>query len=303
MLRRRFWNVWVLTAGVLLAASPLRAYDTDSAPGRLCSLGQTGQVQCIRAAHVAHDLCQAMENSAREHRLDANFFARLLWQESRFDANALSPANAMGIAQFIRSTADLRGLKDPYNPADAIAHSAAYLGELARRYSNVGLAAVAYNGGEWRADSFLRGGGLKRETINYVRIITGLPAETWRDAPPQAHDLRLDPALPFQKACIALAAGRRTSPAKVQSTHKPWGVQLAFGDSVKEAKARYRARVRRCERVVGKERVDIMRVPNRVRGRPSYYMARIGRNTRSGADKLCQRARRAGCPCAVYRNP
>lgn len=285
------------------APDPAFADRGESAPGRMCSLGQTGRVHCIRSEHVEHDLCSTIEQSALEHELDPNFFARLLWQESRFDANALSHANAMGIAQFIRSTADLRGLKDPYNPADAIAHSAAYLGELARRYGNVGLAAVAYNGGEWRADSFLRGGGLKRETINYVRIITGLPAETWRDVPPKALDLRLDAALPFQAACIALATGRRISPLKIVSAHKPWGVQLAFGESAKQAKSRYRARVRRCESVVGKERVDILRIPNRVRGRPSYFMARIGRNTRSAADKLCRRARRAGCPCAVYRNP
>lgn len=298
-------RIWI-GAGVLafwMLGQSLSAHPGESAPGKICSSGKTGHVQCIREAHAGHDICQAIQATARAHGLDAPFFTRLLWQESRFDPNALSPASAMGIAQFIRSTADRRGLKDPYNPAEAIAHSAAYLGELQRRYGNQGLAAVAYNGGEWRADSFLRQGPLKRETTNYVRIITGLSAETWRDAAPETHDLRLDPQRPFLPACRDLAEGRAKSPAKLVSALKPWGVQLAFGNSQKQAKARYWARTQRCSRVVGKESVDIIRVPNRVRGRPSYFMARIGRNSRSSADRLCQRARRAGCPCAVYRNP
>lgn len=296
---------WVMSGlvALLLLGGNAAARPDESAPGKICSSGQTGPVQCVRAQHVAHDICQAIATTAREHGLDPHFFARLLWQESRFDRNALSPAKAMGIAQFIRSTADRRGLKDPYNPAEAIAHSAAYLGELRLRYGNQGLAAVAYNGGEWRADSFLRGGGLKRETINYVRIITGLSAEAWRDAPPETRDLRLDPQRPFLPACRDLAQGRAKSPAKLVSSLKPWGVQLAFGNSRQEAKARFRSRAGRCPAVTAKERVDIVRIPNRVRGRPSYFMARIGRNTRASADKLCLRARRSGCPCAVYRNP
>jgi soluble lytic murein transglycosylase-like protein len=144
--------------------------------------------------------------------LDPGFFARLLWQESRFDPNALSHANAQGIAQFIPSTARLRGLRDPYNPAEAMEYSAEYLGELSRRYGNHGLAAVAYNGGERRADGLVaKTGGLAKETIDYVKIITGLPAETWRDAAPRKHDFRLQKDKPFAQACHELARKRKLS--------------------------------------------------------------------------------------------
>ena len=294
---------WLCLITLLVSAFTAEARPTESAPGRICSLGQTGRVHCIRNVHFGFDLCTAIEASAREHDIDPHFFARLLWQESRFDPNALSHANAMGIAQFIRSTADRRGLKDPFNPADAVAHSAAYLGVLRRFYGNHGLAAVAYNGGEWRADRFLKGGLLKRETINYVRIITGLPAETWRDVPPETHDMSLDPETPFQPACRALAAGRRLSPAKMVSSLAPWGVQMAVGKSHAQAKSRYKTLTRRCGKTLSGEVPDIMRVPNRVRGRPAFYMARIGRNSRKAADALCRKARRSGCACAVYRNP
>lgn len=294
----------LMLAGLLalcLASAPWARPD-ESRPGRICSEGAPGPTQCIRIRHEAFDICETIYQSARHHALDPGFFARLLWQESRFDRHALSPANAMGIAQFIRSTADLRGLKDPYNPAEAILHSAAYLGELSRRFGNVGLAAVAYNGGEWRLESFLKGGPLKRETINYVRIITGLTAETWRDKPPDALDLSLDKDLSFLPACRALAAGRKKSPLRLAPLLPPWGVQLAHGRSEAEARRRYKSRTRICKRALRGERPDVILVPNRVRGRPSFFMARIGRSSRRAADRLCAEARKLGCTCAVYRN-
>ncbi len=46
---------------------------------------------------------------------------------------------------------------------------------MAERYGNLGLAAVGYNGGERRAEGLIAGtGGLMRETVDYVAIITGL---------------------------------------------------------------------------------------------------------------------------------
>ena len=71
-------------------------------------------------------------------------------------------------------TAKLRDLPDSYNPAQAIERSANYLGELQRTYGNAGLAAVAYNGGEGRANGFTNEGKrLASETVKYVPIISG----------------------------------------------------------------------------------------------------------------------------------
>ena len=91
-----------------------------ASPGTMCSLAQSGQVDCIRPEHFAYDLCQQIENTSRNNGIDPAFFARLLWQESRFDPNALSHAGAQGIAQFMPQTAKLRGLPDSYNPAQAV---------------------------------------------------------------------------------------------------------------------------------------------------------------------------------------
>ncbi|MCV6586094.1 MAG: lytic transglycosylase domain-containing protein [Marinibacterium sp.] len=284
---------------LLLAGGAARAEPPD----RQCSSGQSGHVQCIRTAHPRFDTCQAILAFARQAGLDAGFFTRLIWQESRFDAGAVSPANAQGIAQFIPSTAQLRGLEDPFNPARALEASALYLAELTARFGNPGLAAVAYNGGENRAARFVKGAGLPRETRQYVTIITGHSAETWRDAPPKAPDFRLSTEVTPMQACMALARkGRVRAPTRPSPTLSPWGVQVAWGASQAGADAALRRRSTECRALEGMQPVEYVRQTSRVPGRRSILAVRIGRDSRRAADLTCRDLRRAGCACAVYRN-
>ncbi|SHF33048.1 Sporulation related domain-containing protein [Loktanella atrilutea] len=273
-------------------------------PGTLCSTGRFGAVQCIRPAHFVHDTCQAIDAFARHNALDPAFFARLIWQESRFDPNALSPARARGIAQFIDSTAQLRGLRDSYNPAEALEYSAQYLGDLVRRFGNPGLAAVAYNGGEARAEGLVAGtGGLARETVDYVQIVTGLTAETWRDSPPEDPDFRLQGDTPFQPACRDMARNRNYTQFKPPApSYAPWGVQLAFGRTEAAARTAFDRRARACSGTLAGKQLDLIFTRNRVSGRKGYYMARIGAQSSREANGLCNTIRRQGCTCAVYRN-
>lgn len=306
MMLRRFLGV-VLLAGLTASLAPYTANADTDEPGTMCSDGAFGQMQCIRPSHFVFDTCQAIEAFARDSALDPGFFARLIWQESRFDPNALSHANARGIAQFIPSTAKLRGLRDPYNPAQALEYSAEYLGDMSRRFGNHGLAAVGYNGGERRANGLMAGtGGLASETIKYVKIITGFPAEIWAHNPPETHDYRLQKDKPFQQACYELARNRKLSkyPPLVppKSKLKKWGVQMAFGVTKKRALAQYTTRAKRCASVVKSERPDFVWQKSRASPKGGYFMARIGRDSRDSAWKLCSRLKAKGCICTVYRN-
>ncbi|MEL6566281.1 MAG: lytic transglycosylase domain-containing protein [Pseudomonadota bacterium] len=299
MKRYEFWAALVLVALLVWPRTALA-----QAPGTMCSTGALGPVACIRPAHMSFDICQHIAGASRRHMLDPGFFARLLWQESRFDPNALSPAGAEGIAQFMPDTAALRGLSDSYNPAEAIERSAHYLGALQRRYGNPGLAAVAYNGGERRADGFLQGGGLARETVEYVQIVTGLRAETWRDAPPDGHGFALHADVPFMAACLRMAQRRAVSPlAPPPAGWSVWGVQVGFGETRAQAEAAVARQTRRCASQIAAERMEFVPVPSRVRGRAPYVMGRIGRRERAEADALCRTLSRRGCRCRVYRNP
>ena len=59
------------------------------------------------------DVCKRIEGAARKWKLPPAFFARLIWRESRFDPNAVSPVGASGIAQFMPGTAKDRKLEQP----------------------------------------------------------------------------------------------------------------------------------------------------------------------------------------------
>ena len=284
---------------LLLSAVPARA---DPPAPIFCSEGRFGPRHCIRPASFAADTCAQIEAEAALHGLPPAFLARLLWQESRFDPNAISPVRAMGIAQFIEGTARLRGLRDPFNPAEAIEASAEYLGEMTRRYGNLGLAAIGYNGGERRAEGWIaRSGGLARETIDYVRIVTGETAETWRDAPPEDETFALDGDTPFRAACEAMAATRRVTPlAPPPPRFSPWGVQVTYGLDERAARAAYGRLAPACREAGPVGRLEL--VPQSRRGRPAIFAARIGAASRDEAMRLCRAISDAGCVCRAYRN-
>ncbi|MCC1492498.1 lytic transglycosylase domain-containing protein [Cognatishimia sp. F0-27] len=293
----------VVLAALVLSSGELRAHASRD-PATQCSPGAFGPVQCIRPAHRVYDLCQAIETLAHHHGLDPGFFARLLWQESRFDPHARSPANAQGIAQFIPATAARRGLRDPYNPAEALEYSAEYLGDLTRRYGSFGMAAIAYNGGEGRANGLVAGSGwLAQETVDYVQIITGLPAQIWRDAPPQDHDYRLQKDIGFQPACYALARQRVLTPyPEPKEQFSRWGVQVAFGTTRDRARRQFSERMRACTAVIDDEEPELIWQRSRASPRGGYFMARLGRDTQDTAWRLCRDLKAKGCLCAVYRN-
>jgi hypothetical protein len=118
---------------------------------------------------TADDICRAVEENAAENGLPVEFFARVIWQESRFNARAVSRAGAQGIAQFMPRTADWHGLVDPFDPIESLRHSASYLRDLRNRFGNLGLAAAGYNAGPGRVSEWLAGHRtLPRETRNYV---------------------------------------------------------------------------------------------------------------------------------------
>jgi hypothetical protein len=129
--------------------------------------------------------CPAIDAAARAHDLPVSFFARVIWQESRFHPDVLGPITrsgqrAQGIAQFMPGTAVERRLLDPFNPDEALPKSAEFLAELRERFGNLGLAAAAYNAGPQRVVDFIAGArDLPAETRNYVLAITGHLVEDW----------------------------------------------------------------------------------------------------------------------------
>ena len=131
------------------------------------------------------DLCNALFTSAQDNGLPVQFFANLIWQESRLHNDTVSRVGALGIAQFMPEVAVENGLEDPFDPLQAIPASARLLRELRGQFGNLGFAAAAYNAGPHRVSDWLAGAKtLPQETLNYVLRVTGLSAERWRTTPP-----------------------------------------------------------------------------------------------------------------------
>ncbi len=119
-------------------------------------------------------ICLLVESAAKAQGLPFEFFARLIWQESRLNANAVGPTTrgggrAQGIAQFMSLTARERSVRDPFDPVAALPRSAEFLRELYAQFGNLGLAAAACHAGPRRVRDWLDGrGSLPAETRNYV---------------------------------------------------------------------------------------------------------------------------------------
>jgi hypothetical protein len=82
-------------------------------------------------ADLRESMCLMIEAAARAHDLPVEFFARVIWQESRFQPGAVGPRtrsgdSAQGIAQFMPRTAAERGLLDPFDPVQALPKSAEF---------------------------------------------------------------------------------------------------------------------------------------------------------------------------------
>jgi hypothetical protein len=91
--------------------------------------------------------------AAARWNVSAPLLAAQLMAESGFDPDAGSSAGAQGIAQFIPSTAAAYGLRDPFDPGEAIDAQAHLMSDLLRRFGSAQLALAAYNAGPAPVDA------------------------------------------------------------------------------------------------------------------------------------------------------
>ncbi len=259
---------------------------------------------CIGRETFNADLCRTLEHFALAHKIPPAFFARLIWRESLFRPEAVSPKGAEGIAQFMPGTARMRGLSNSFDVIDALDASAQYLGEMNTRFGNFGYAAAAYNAGENGLARFLSNDRLPIETRDYVFAITGATIEMWRDTPPQTAAPELDEEQPFQEACTVLADTRRMNePVFAGSADwAPWGVQLAAHYRPAVVDRLFTRAILRLPAPLNAERALVVRQRGGNFGYRPRYAARIGRETREEANRLCAAIRAAAVPCTVFRN-
>lgn len=135
---------------------------------------------------------QIVRGHARNYQLDPALLAAVIYQESKFRADAESDAGAIGLMQLQPETAKGIAIRtggsrfqtsDLYNPEINVRYGSWYLRHLLTKYGDEKTALAAYNAGqrnvdEWRAE----GKGIQfSETRAYVDRVEELK-QVYRDA-------------------------------------------------------------------------------------------------------------------------
>jgi hypothetical protein len=301
-----------------LPAAPAIAQDaatakTDVARPSVEELAAQKPAESAGDTDTREAMCLMIESAARASDLPLEFFARVIWQESRFQSDAVGPVTrsgqrAQGIAQFMPGTASERRLLDPFDPVQALPKSAEFLNELREQFGNLGLAAAAYNAGPRRVQEWLSGSGpMPQETRNYVAAVTGTTLDDWAAA---GNNGKMPDRAPHANCRELIALLKRAPNSFVTELEqrvklaaaKLWGVQLAAGFDRNKALAMYARAMKRLSAVIGDQDPSLLGSVMRSRGTRTFYQVRIGADTRPAADALCNRIRRAGGACFVLRN-
>ena len=122
---------------------------------------------------------QIVRGHARNYRLDPALLAGVIYQESKFRADAKSSSGAIGLMQLRPETAKGIAIRtggsrfqtsDLYNPEINVRYGSWYLRHLLDKYGDEKLALAAYNAGQRNVDTWrAEGKGIQfSETRAYV---------------------------------------------------------------------------------------------------------------------------------------
>ena len=122
---------------------------------------------------------QIVRGHARNYRLDPALLAAVIYQESKFKANAKSSSGAIGLMQLrpdtakgiaIRTGGHRFQVSDLYNPEINVRYGSWYLRHLLDKYGDEKTALAAYNAGQRNVDTWRsEGKGIQfSETREYV---------------------------------------------------------------------------------------------------------------------------------------
>jgi len=132
------------------------------------------------------DMKPIIEAAAQRYGYDAALLAGQAWRESRFNPEAVSPAGAVGLLQFMPGTWDDWGNgADPTDPAASADAGIRYMRHLMARYANaaepLAVALAAYNWGMGNVDKAIQRSGrsdwaglapfVPQETRDYVPTV------------------------------------------------------------------------------------------------------------------------------------
>lgn len=121
---------------------------------------------CLFSGHS--DFVPLVKAAEKKHGLPPGLMQAIVDVESGSHAHRISYAGAMGPAQLMPSTAELLGVHDPFEPAQAIDGGARYLATQLAHTHDVRLAVASYNAGPGHVRGFVPRNG---QTEYYVAAV------------------------------------------------------------------------------------------------------------------------------------
>jgi Transglycosylase SLT domain len=123
-------------------------------------------LQFVLACSLSPELEIALQEAATYYGLEPALLSALVYQESRYCTDALSPKGAIGLGQLMPGTAEALGV-DPHDPVQNLYGAAAYLRAQWDSFEDWNFALAAYNAGPGAVIKY-QGVPPYEETQNYV---------------------------------------------------------------------------------------------------------------------------------------
>jgi len=123
------------------------------------------------------EIKQAVLDYASKYGIDPNIALAQIYQESHFNPNAVSPAGAKGVAQFIDTTARAYGITDPFNVDQSLEAWGQLMSGLLYQFNGrYDIALAAYNSGPNRQE--YANAAAQGRAINWAIMPPGVQGET-----------------------------------------------------------------------------------------------------------------------------
>ncbi len=166
--QRYAWEPWHFGYVLNPKSSPSPEREREDGAGTARSSGRGSMPGFVPAAYAP-----AIARAAQRYNVSATLLAAQIYQESKFNPNAVSGAGAQGIAQFMPGTAQAYGLGNPFDADEAINAQARLMRDLLRQFASIPLALAGYNAGPARVAACMCVPPIP-ETKGYVASILGL---------------------------------------------------------------------------------------------------------------------------------
>jgi Soluble lytic murein transglycosylase and related regulatory proteins (some contain LysM/invasin domains) len=138
---------------------------------------QTG-INYLQTGKTSLDYHQLAHQDATNAGINPDLFEKQISQESGFNPNAVSPEGAVGIAQFMPSTAQGLGI-NPYDAVQSLSGAASLMARYYTKYQSYDKALAAYNAGTGALNTAISSCGdnwrgcVPAETDRYIHSIMG----------------------------------------------------------------------------------------------------------------------------------